>query len=75
MVLLGAITFAGLLCEGAVGDWAALCLRDGVGVSAERAGWGYAVFAALMFVGRAMGGAVGGVVGWFGARSYSTEVR
>ncbi|WP_461123064.1 MFS transporter [Saccharothrix stipae] len=55
VLLLGAIMFAGLLCEGAVGDWAALYLRDTVGVPAERAGWGYAVFAALMLLGRAMG--------------------
>lgn len=55
VLLLGAIMFAGLLCEGAVGDWAALYLRETVGVPAERAAWGYAVFAALMFVGRVMG--------------------
>ncbi|WP_143532117.1 MFS transporter [Saccharothrix sp. ALI-22-I] len=55
VLLLGAIMFAGLLCEGAVGDWAALYLRETVGVTAERAGWGYAVFAALMFLGRVMG--------------------
>lgn len=55
VLLLGGVMFAGLLCEGAVGDWAALYLRDTVGVSAERAGWGYAVFAAMMFVGRVMG--------------------
>lgn len=55
VLLLGAIMFAGLLCEGAVGDWSALYLRDTVGVSAGLAGWGYAVFAALMFLGRAMG--------------------
>jgi fucose permease len=55
VLVLGAIMFAGLLCEGAIGDWAALYLKETVGVSAERAGLGYAVFAALMFAGRAMG--------------------
>ncbi|MEU7530961.1 MFS transporter [Saccharothrix sp. NPDC042600] len=55
VLVLGAIMFAGLLCEGAVGDWAALYLKETVGVSAEAAGWGYAVFAMLMFVGRVMG--------------------
>ncbi|MBB5956761.1 MFS family permease [Saccharothrix tamanrassetensis] len=55
VLVLGAIMFAGLLCEGAVGDWAALYLKETVGVTAESAGWGYAVFAVLMFVGRVMG--------------------
>ncbi|WP_309116921.1 MFS transporter [Saccharothrix sp.] len=55
VLVLGAIMFAGLLCEGAVGDWAALYLKETVGVSEESAGWGYAVFAMLMFVGRVMG--------------------
>ncbi|MFI9818344.1 MFS transporter [Saccharothrix variisporea] len=55
VLVLGAIMFAGLLCEGAVGDWAALYLKETVGVAEEAAGWGYAVFAMLMFVGRVMG--------------------
>jgi MFS family permease len=76
VLLLGAITFAGLLCEGAVGDWAAVYLRDAVGVAAESAGLGYAVFAGAMFVGRALGdrwvarfgpGAVVGVLAALGA--------
>ncbi|GGP84672.1 MFS transporter [Saccharothrix coeruleofusca] len=55
VLVLAVVVFAGLLCEGAVGDWAALYLRETVGVSAESAGTGYAVFAVMMFAGRAMG--------------------
>lgn len=55
VLVLAAVVFGGLLCEGAVGDWAALYLRGVVGVSAEGAGLGYAVFAVMMFVGRVMG--------------------
>ncbi|MEU5695608.1 MFS transporter [Actinosynnema sp. NPDC020468] len=55
VLVLGAIIFAALLCEGAIGDWAALYLRESIGVPVERAGLGFGVFAALMVLGRAMG--------------------
>ncbi|KAA2252977.1 MFS transporter [Solihabitans fulvus] len=55
IMLLAALMFAGLLCEGAVGDWAAVYLRDSLGVPASSAGLGYAAFAVAMFAGRAMG--------------------
>ena len=55
VLVLAAIMFGGLLCEGAAGDWAAVYLRDSLDVPAERAGLGYAVFAVTMFLGRVMG--------------------
>jgi MFS family permease len=55
VLVLGAIMFGGLLCEGAIGDWAAVYLRDTVGVPIGRVGLGYAVFAVMMFLGRVGG--------------------
>jgi MFS family permease len=55
VLLLGGLMFAGLLCEGAVGDWAAVYLREDLAVPAASAGLGYAVFAIMMMVGRALG--------------------
>ncbi|HEX6344654.1 MFS transporter [Umezawaea sp.] len=55
VLVLGAIMFGGLLCEGAIGDWAAVYLRDTVGVPVGRIGLGYAVFAVMMFLGRVGG--------------------
>ncbi|HEV7907624.1 MAG TPA: MFS transporter [Pseudonocardiaceae bacterium] len=55
VLLLAGVMFGGLLCEGAVGDWAALYLRDSIGVAPQRAGLGYSVFAVTMFLGRVMG--------------------
>jgi MFS family permease len=55
VLLLAGVMFGGLLCEGAVGDWAALYLRDSIGVAPERAGLGYSVFAVTMFLGRVVG--------------------
>lgn len=55
VLVLGAIMFGGLLCEGAIGDWAAVYLRDSLGTPVERVGLGYAVFAVTMFLGRVMG--------------------
>jgi MFS family permease len=55
LLLLGAIMFAALLCEGAAGDWAAVYLRDALDAPAAVAGLGYAAFALAMLFGRAMG--------------------
>ena len=48
MVLLGAIVFAGMLCEGAAADWAAVYLSGPLGASGAVPGLGYAVFALAM---------------------------
>ena len=55
VLLLGGLMFAGLLCEGAAGDWAAVYLREDLAVPAASAGLGYAVFAIMMVVGRGLG--------------------
>ena len=55
VLVLAVIMFAGLIAEGAVGDWAAVYLRDTLDVPAERAGLGYGVFAVAMFLGRVGG--------------------
>jgi fucose permease len=51
VLLLGAIAFASMLCEGAAADWSSVYLRDSAAGSAAIAGLGYTVFAlAMMFV-------------------------
>lgn len=52
---LAALMFAGLLCEGAAADWAAVYLRDSLAAPPQLAGSGYAAFAVAMFAGRALG--------------------
>ncbi len=52
---LGLIAFCALLCEGAIGDWSAVYLRDGLGSAPGLAAAGYAVFALLMAAGRLTG--------------------
>ena len=49
---LGAIAFAGLLCEGAVADWSAVHLRETLGASEAVAPLGLAAFSATMIAGR-----------------------
>lgn len=55
LLLLGAIAFGVLFCEGAIADWGAVYLREGLGSTAGLAATGYAVFALLMAVGRLTG--------------------
>jgi hypothetical protein len=55
LLVLGAIAFAGLLCEGAVADWAAVYLRETLHLSPGTAGLGYAVCAAAMVAVRLSG--------------------
>ena len=55
LVLLGGIVFAGLLCEGAAADWAAVFLRGPGQVSAGLAGLGYACFSLVMVAVRLVG--------------------
>ena len=55
MVVLGAIAFACMLCEGASADWASVYLRGSVGVSAAVAGLGYTAFSLAMVIVRLSG--------------------
>ncbi|MQY20632.1 MFS transporter [Nocardia macrotermitis] len=55
IVLLGAVAFASMLCEGAAADWSAAYLRNELGTSAATAGLGYASFALAMVAMRLSG--------------------
>jgi fucose permease len=55
MVLLGAIAFASMLCEGASADWAAVYLAGSLHAAAVEAGLGYATFALAMVTVRLSG--------------------
>ncbi|HUS17729.1 MAG TPA: MFS transporter [Chloroflexia bacterium] len=52
---LGALAFSVLVCEGAIGDWSAVYLREGLGSTSAAAASGYAVFSLLMAAGRLTG--------------------
>jgi MFS family permease len=52
---LGVLAFSVLLCEGAIGDWSAVYLRESLGSPPGLAASGYVVFALLMTVGRLTG--------------------
>jgi MFS family permease len=51
----GLLAFGVLFCEGAIADWSAVYLREGLGSGAGLAAAGYAVFALLMAAGRLTG--------------------
>lgn len=55
VLVLGAIAFASMLCEGASADWASVYLRGSIHVSAGEAGLGYATFALMMVLVRLSG--------------------
>lgn len=55
VLVLGAIAFASMLCEGASADWASVYLRGSIHVSAGEAGLGYTTFALAMVVVRLSG--------------------
>jgi MFS family permease len=55
VLILGAIAFASMLCEGASADWASVYLRGSVHVDAAIAGLGYTVFSLAMVVIRLSG--------------------
>jgi MFS family permease len=55
VLMLGAIAFASMLCEGACADWAAVYLRVSVGTGAAIAGLGYTAFALTMVAVRLSG--------------------
>jgi fucose permease len=58
LLVLGLLAFAGLLAEGAMGDWSAVYLRDVLGATPAAAGIGFAVFSLAMAAGRFGGDAV-----------------
>jgi MFS family permease len=55
VLILGAIAFASMLCEGASADWASVYLRASIHVGAAAAGLGYTVFALAMVIVRLSG--------------------
>ena len=55
VLLIGVMCFLAFLSEGAVLDWSAVLLATGHGMAEDRAGLGYAVFAAAMTLGRLTG--------------------
>jgi MFS family permease len=55
LMLLGAVAFGVLFCEGAIADWSGVYLREGLGSSPGLAASGYAVFALMMAIGRLTG--------------------
>jgi MFS family permease len=55
VLILGAIAFASMLCEGASADWASVYLRGSIHVSAGEAGLGYTTFALMMVLVRLSG--------------------
>jgi MFS family permease len=55
IVLLGAVAFASMLCEGAAADWSAAYLHNELGAGAATAGLGYASFALAMVAMRLSG--------------------
>ncbi len=58
ILLLAAIAFASMLCEGAAADWSAVYLRNSLGAAAVVASLGYACFAAAMVLVRLGGDAL-----------------
>ncbi|HEX4430583.1 MAG TPA: MFS transporter [Frankiaceae bacterium] len=58
VLLLAAIAFASMLCEGAAADWSAVYLRNSLGAVAVVASLGYAFFAAAMVLVRLGGDAL-----------------
>ena len=55
LVPMGIVALCALICEGAIGDWGAIYLREGLGSAAGMAAAGYAVFALMMAGGRFAG--------------------
>jgi fucose permease len=60
---LGALAFCGLVAEGAMGDWSAVYLHDGLGSSPAVAALRFAAFSLAMAAGRATGDVVVGRLG------------
>jgi MFS family permease len=60
VLILGAIAFASMLCEGASADWASVYLRGSIHVGAAVAGLGYTAFALMMVIVRLSGNRLAG---------------
>jgi hypothetical protein len=58
VLVLGAIAFASMLCEGASADWASVLLRGSLRASATAAGFAYTAFALTMVMVRLSGNRV-----------------
>ena len=58
LVVLGLIAFGVLFCEGAIADWSAVYLREGLRSTPAVAATGFAVFSLLMAAGRLTGDAL-----------------
>jgi MFS family permease len=52
---MGIVALCALICEGAIGDWGAIYLREGLGSPAAVAAFGYSIFALMMAGGRFTG--------------------
>ncbi len=52
---MGIVALCALICEGAIGDWGAIYLREGLGSPAAVAAVGYSIFALMMAGGRFAG--------------------
>src|SRR5262249_50183365 len=63
LVPLGVIAFSVLLCEGAVGDWSGVYLRDSLKSPPALAAMGYVVFSGVLAAGRLAGD---WLVSWLG---------
>jgi predicted MFS family arabinose efflux permease len=55
LIPMGIVAFAALVCEGAIGDWGAIYLREGLRSTPGVAAAGYTVFALFMATGRFTG--------------------
>ncbi len=55
VITLGFLTLTCMLCEGAVADWSAVYLREGVGMTTLTASFGFAAFSATMVAFRLAG--------------------
>jgi fucose permease len=55
MLLLGAVAFASMLCEGAAADWSSVYVHDSLHGSSTIAGFGYTAFALAMMLIRVTG--------------------
>jgi MFS family permease len=58
LLVLGAISFGVLFCEGAVADWSAVFMRESLLASPSTAAMGYAMFSLTMAIGRLAGDGV-----------------
>ena len=63
LLFLGMLAFAGLLAEGAVADWSAVYLHDGLTASPAVAAAGFAAFSLAMTAGRLTGDRIVGRLG------------